>query len=55
MKRVDVNPNNADGHRKLGEIYFLQGRDEEALAEFFAALLIAPGSPDALAGAGQVY
>ncbi|MEO8257887.1 MAG: tetratricopeptide repeat protein [Acidobacteriota bacterium] len=54
-RRVDVNPNNADGHRRLGEIYFLQGRHDEALAEFFAALLIDPASADALAGAAQVY
>ena len=54
-KRVDVNPNNADAHRKLGEIYFLQGRDDEALAEFVAALLIDPRSSDALAAACQVY
>jgi tetratricopeptide (TPR) repeat protein len=54
-KRVDVNPNNADAHRKLGEIYFLQGRNDEALAEFGAALLIDPESSDALAGASQVY
>ena len=54
-KRVDVNPNNADAHRKLGEIYFLQGRDDEALAEFVAALLIDPRNSDALAAACQVY
>jgi tetratricopeptide (TPR) repeat protein len=54
-KRVDVNPNNADAHRKLGEIYFLQGRDDEALAEFVAALLIDPRNPDALAAACQVH
>ena len=55
VKRVDVNPNNADAHRKLGEIYFLQGRDDEALAEFAAALLIDPTSSAALAAACQVY
>jgi tetratricopeptide (TPR) repeat protein len=55
VKRVDVNPNNADAHRKLGEIYFLQGRDDEALAEFAAALLIDPGSSGAFAAAAQVY
>ena len=54
-KRVDVNPNNADGHRKLGEIYFLQGRDDEALAEFVAALLIDPRNSAALAAACQVH
>jgi len=53
--RVDVNPNNADAHRKLGEIYFLQGRDVEALAEFVAALLVDPKSSDALAAACQAY
>ena len=54
-KRADVNPNNADAHRKLGEIYFLQGRNDEALAEFVGALLLDPKSSDALAGACQVY
>jgi tetratricopeptide (TPR) repeat protein len=55
VKRIDANPNHADGHMKLGEIYFLQGRDDEALAEFFAALLIDPSNSGALAGAGQVF
>jgi tetratricopeptide (TPR) repeat protein len=55
LTRIDVNPNNADAHRKLGEIYFLQGRHDEALAEFTATLLLDPASADAFAASGQVY
>jgi len=54
-KRIDVNPNNAESHRKLGEIYFLQGRHDEALAEFSAALLIDPRDAEAYAASGQIY
>ena len=32
-RRIEANPNSGEAHRQLGEIYFLQGRDEEALAE----------------------
>jgi tetratricopeptide (TPR) repeat protein len=55
VKRIDVNPNNADAHKALGDIYSLQGRHDEALAEFAVALLIDPRNSGALAGAGQVY
>ncbi len=55
LKRVEVNPNNADAHRKLGEIYFLQGRHAEALAEFTATLLLDPREAEAHAASGQVY
>jgi tetratricopeptide (TPR) repeat protein len=54
-KRIEVNPNNAEGHRKLGEIYYLQGEDDLALAEFLATLLLEPASAEASAGAAQVY
>ena len=52
--RVEVNPNSAEAHRRLAEIYFLQGRDVEALAEFLATALLDPSEPRAFAGAGQV-
>lgn len=55
VRRIDVNPNNADAHRRLGEIRFIQGRDEEALGEFTAALLVDPKQAGALSGAGQVH
>jgi protein O-GlcNAc transferase len=55
VKRIDANPNNADGHRRLGEIFFLQGRDEEALGAFTAAQLVDPKNAAAFSGAGQVH
>lgn len=55
LRRVDVNPNNAEAHRKLGELYFLQGRDDEALAEYTAAVLLDPRSADAHGAVSQVY
>jgi len=41
-ERVDLVPNAADAHQTLGEVYALIGRDEEALAEFHVALMLAP-------------
>ena len=37
-QRIEANPNSGEAHRQLGEIYFLQGRDEQALVEFLAAV-----------------
>jgi tetratricopeptide (TPR) repeat protein len=54
MRRIDANPNNAEAHRQLGEIYFLQGRDEEALSEFLAATWLDSRDAKAFAAAGQV-
>ena len=54
-KRIDVNPNNADAHRALGDLYLQQGRHEEALTELGAALLINPQSVDAYSGIAQVH
>lgn len=51
--RLDVNPNNAEAHRQLGELYFLQGRDVDALAEHSVAAWLAPGSAKAHAGRGH--
>jgi len=51
--RLDVNPNNAEAHRQLGEVYFLQGRDAEALAEHSVAAWLAPASARAHAGRGH--
>lgn len=53
-KRIDVNTNSADAHRQLGEIYFLQGRDEEALSEFLVSVWLDPKNAKAHAAAGQV-
>jgi tetratricopeptide (TPR) repeat protein len=53
-RRIDANPNNAEAHRQLGEIYFLQGRDEPALMEFLTATWLDPRDAKAYAAAGQV-
>ena len=55
VDRIEVNPNHPEGHRQLAEIYFLQGRDIEALAEFAATAFLAVADPRAYIGAGQVY
>jgi tetratricopeptide (TPR) repeat protein len=54
-RRIDVNPNNAEAHRKLGEIYALQGANDAALAEFTVAQWLNPRDADAYAGSGQIY
>ena len=48
IKRIDVNPNSAEAHRQLGEIYFLQGRNDEALLELSTAAWLDPGDARAL-------
>ncbi len=52
--RVDVNPNSADAHRRLGVAYLQQARQSEALAEFVATLLLDPDNVDAHAGRAQI-
>jgi tetratricopeptide (TPR) repeat protein len=52
--RITLNPNNAEAHRSLGEIYYLQGRDDEALAEFLVAVWIDPLDARAYAALGKV-
>ena len=54
-QRVDANPNGAEAHRQLGEIYFLQGRHDEALLELTTAAWLAPADARAHAAVGQVY
>jgi tetratricopeptide (TPR) repeat protein len=51
--RIDANPNSAEAHRQLGELYFLQGRDLEALAEHSIAAFLSPASGRAHAGRGH--
>jgi tetratricopeptide (TPR) repeat protein len=53
-QRIEANPNSGEAHRQLGEIYFLQGRDELALAEFLAATWLDPRDAKAYAATGQV-
>lgn len=54
-RRIEVNPNSAEAHRQLGEIYILQGRHEEALTELSVATWLDPADAKAHAAAGQVY
>jgi len=54
QKRVDVSPNSAEAHRKLGEVYLQQNRSDEALAEFLVALIVDPRSAQTYAGIGQL-
>ncbi len=54
-KRIDVNPNNAEAHRMLGDLYLRQGNDEEALTELLAALLIDPQSAESFSGIAQAF
>jgi len=53
--RVDLVPNDHDAHRDLGHVYFLQGGDVQARAEFEIALLVDPRDVDALTALGQVH
>jgi tetratricopeptide (TPR) repeat protein len=54
-KRIDVNPNNGEAHRKLGEIHVLRGFDDAALAEFAIAERLDRNGAEAFAEAGQAY
>jgi tetratricopeptide (TPR) repeat protein len=53
--RVDVNPNNGDAHRALGEIYLQLGEDEDALTELLAALLVNPQDAESFADIAQIH
>ena len=52
-RRVDVSPNSTEAHRQIAEVYFLQGRDDEALAEHSVAVLLTPRNGRAHGGRGQ--
>lgn len=53
--RVDLVPNDDDAHRDLGRVYYLQGDDEQAQAEFEIALLLNPRDSDTLTALGQLH
>jgi tetratricopeptide (TPR) repeat protein len=55
LRRIEANPNSGEAHRQLGEIFILQGRDDEALAELLVAAWLDPKDARAHAAAGQVY
>ena len=50
---LEVNPNNAAAHRRLGDLYAQDGRLGESLAEFAAALFIDPRDADTHASRAQ--
>ncbi|PWT86698.1 MAG: hypothetical protein C5B57_00635 [Blastocatellia bacterium] len=54
VKRTEVNPNNSEAHRALGEMYLRQGRDDEAVTELLAALLMNRNDADSYGGIAQV-
>lgn len=54
-RRIEANPNSGEAHRQLGEVYFLQGRDRDALSEFLIARWLDPKDARSFAAAGQVH
>jgi len=54
-RRIEINPNSSDAHRQLGEAYLLQGRVDEAIAEFTVAVFLNPASAAAHVGASKAY
>lgn len=54
-ERVDLVPNDPRAHRELGDMYFRQGRHEQALAEFTASLVLDRMNAETLTAIGQVH
>jgi tetratricopeptide (TPR) repeat protein len=54
-RRIDVNPNSAEAHRQLGEVYFIRGRNDEALLELSTAAWLDASDARAHAAIGQAY
>jgi len=55
ITRLDLNPNNVQAHRRLGEAYLRQDRDDEALTEFAAILAINPRDPAAYGSMAEIH
>jgi tetratricopeptide (TPR) repeat protein len=53
--RVDLVPNAAEAHRELGKVYFRQGDDVKARAEFEVALLLDASDVEAYTSLGQIH
>lgn len=53
--RVDLIPNDRQAHLDLGKVFFLQGEDVPARAEFEIALLLNPADADAYTALGQAH
>ena len=54
-RRIDRDPNSADVHRRLGEAYLRQDRDDESFAEFLCALWIDPRSAEVYGWVAQLH
>lgn len=54
-RRIRLVPNDAAAHHELGDIYFRQGRDTEALAEFTVAVMLDPQAARSHAAAAQIH
>src|SRR5581483_2053400 len=55
LQRALLTPTDPDAHDDLGRVYSQLGRDEEALAEFFVSLALAPRQASSNVGIAQVY
>ena len=53
--RMDLIPNDRQAHLDLGKVFFLQGEDVQARAEFEIALLLNPADADAYTALGQAH
>jgi tetratricopeptide (TPR) repeat protein len=53
--RVDLVPNAAEAHRELGKVYFRQGDDVRARAEFEVTLLLDASDVEAYTSLGQIH
>ena len=54
-KWIDVHPNDASAHQRLGDMYASLGRYDEAVAEFAVVLMLNPKQAAAYAAVAQVY
>jgi tetratricopeptide (TPR) repeat protein len=55
IARLDLDPNSVQAHRRLGDAYLRQDRDDEALTEFAAVLAIDPRDPAAHGSTAQIH
>jgi len=55
IARIDLDPNNPQAHRRLGDAYLRQDRDDEALTEFAAVLAIDPRNAAAHGSTAQIH
>jgi tetratricopeptide (TPR) repeat protein len=53
--RADLVPNDRQAHLDLGKVFFLQGEDVQARAEFEIALLLNPSDAEAHTSLGQIH